>query len=221
MKFPREIGSGLLLGLFGLFGAGLLTSIWQATAEQIADQERRATLRSLAQILNPDSHDNDLLQSRIELSPDERLETQQTTLVYIARKQDTPVAVAFNIVTHDGYTGAIRMLIGVDYSGIVTGVRIVAHKETPGRGDGIDQARSDWILGFDGRSLSNPTPERWAVRKDGGEFDGFTGATVSPRAVVGAVRRTLTYFADQRDNLFVQIPPVISQAPSGEASQDE
>ncbi len=102
----------------------------------------------------------------------------------------------------DGYNGRIRLLVGIGFDGRVSGVRVTGHNETPGLGDAVEAEKSDWILGFKGRSLTDPPPERWAVRKDGGDFDQFTGATITPRAVVRAVRQALAYYDAHRDTLF-------------------
>ena len=113
-----------------------------------------------------------------------------------------PVAALFRTVAKDGYSGSIHLLVGVKTNGELLGVRALAHKETPGLGDEINLSRSDWILGFNQRSLDNPILEDWAVKKDGGIFDAFTGATITPRAVVGEVKKTLLYFRDHQDELF-------------------
>jgi len=108
--------------------------------------------------------------------------------------------VAFETVGQ-GYGGAIRVLLGVDKDGRILGARVLAHTETPGLGDKIEVDRDDWILDFDGKSLGEPPPERWAVKKDGGDFDQFSGATITPRAVVKSVKQGLELFAAHRDAL--------------------
>ena len=136
--------------------------------------------------------------------------------VYRARSEGRPVAAAMKLRANDGYNGRIDLLIGVYANGEVSGVRVLSHRETPGLGDGIDIARSDWILDFNGKSLRSPEPAGWTVERDGGVFDQFTGATITPRAVVHAVRRALEYFEENRETLF--------SAPAGpgrEAPKDE
>jgi electron transport complex protein RnfG len=108
--------------------------------------------------------------------------------------------VAFGI-TAQGYAGPIELILGLDTRGQILGVRAIAHAETPGLGDKIEASRDDWILGFNGLSLSDPPSERWAVKKDGGDFDQFSGATITPRAVVGAIKTGLAFFAAKRDTL--------------------
>jgi electron transport complex protein RnfG len=124
-------------------------------------------------------------------------------MVYRARMGNQPTGMVVQATAPDGYGGAIRLLIGVDQDGTLTGVRMIPpHNETPGLGDNIDIRKSDWITGFDGQSLSNTDDSDCAVRKDGGKFDAFTGATITPRAVVGAVHRTLQYVARERAAIF-------------------
>jgi electron transport complex protein RnfG len=124
--------------------------------------------------------------------------------VYRARLHGEPVALVIAAVAPDGYSGTIRLLVGINVDGSLSGVRVVAHRETPGLGDAIEEERSDWILGFTGKSLQNPPLQKWAVKKDGGAFDQLTGATITPRAVVKAVRQALLYYRDQKDALFAQ-----------------
>ncbi|HCE41269.1 MAG TPA: electron transport complex subunit RsxG, partial [Alcanivorax sp.] len=120
-----------------------------------------------------------------------------------ARRDGAPGGAVLEATAPDGYGGAINLIVGVDMDGRVLGVRAVPpHNETPGLGDKIERRKSDWILSFNGKSLDNPAPDGWAVKKDGGRFDSFTGATITPRAVVTAVHRALRYFNAHRDDLF-------------------
>jgi electron transport complex protein RnfG len=159
-------------------------------------------LRQLGQVLPPGEYDNSLHDDFILIEDPEHFRGDGIVRVYRARRQDRPVAVIMNLVAPDGYNGDIRLLAGIYRDGTISGVRVTAHRETPGLGDPIEHQRSDWILGFDGRSLSDPGPEGWAVRRDGGEFDQFTGATITPRAVVEAVERALEYHRLHADELY-------------------
>jgi len=126
-------------------------------------------------------------------------------VAYRARKNNQDVAIIFNATAHNGYSGNIDLLIGVNIDGTLAGVRAVKHTETPGLGDAIDIKKSNWITQFNLKSLLNPsTDKQWAVKKDGGSFDQMTGATVTPRAIVGTVHKTLKYFAQHKDSLFKQ-----------------
>jgi electron transport complex protein RnfG len=112
------------------------------------------------------------------------------------------VAAIFNSVAPDGYNGKIHLLVGVYIDGRLAGVRVVKHAETPGLGDAVEIRKSPWIDDFAGKSLTNPIQERWRVKRDGGDFDQFTGATITPRAVVAAVRNTLLYYQQNADMIF-------------------
>ena len=126
--------------------------------------------------------------------------------MYRARREGRPVAAVLTAVAPDGYNGAIRLLVGVRRDATVAGVRVVSHRETPGLGDFIEAEKSDWVAQFEDRSLGDPPAERWRVRRDGGAFEALTGATITPRAVVGAVRKALIYFRDRREALFAADP---------------
>jgi len=197
----RQIGiTATILLLFAVIGTAMVAATYEGTRDRIAANERETLLRKLNQLIPPGSYDNELLDDSIELPAGELAD--RPLRVYRARLQGQPVAVVMNTIAPDGYSGSIHLLVGINHDGTVAGVRVVAHRETPGLGDGIDEERSDWIYGFNGRSLDDPTSARWAVRKDGGVFDQFTGATISPRAVVKAVHAALLYYRAHRDALF-------------------
>mgnify|MGYP000267117961 CR=1 FL=1 len=160
-------------------------------------------LRNLYALLPADRLDNDIAQDSIELPPSALLGTEAPSLAYRARKQQQAVAVIFNAVAPDGYSGKIYLLVGVYADGSVAGVRAVKHSETPGLGDAIEVRKSDWILGFDGKSLDDPPADGWTVRRDGGAFDQMTGATITSRSIVKAVKKTLEYYQLHRERLFL------------------
>jgi electron transport complex protein RnfG len=191
----------LILGLFAVAGTGLVALTHDGTAERIAENERQSLLRSLHQIISPDAHDNDIYNDTIAVI-DPLLGTNQPVMVYRARLGKLPVAAVLASIAPDGYAGTIKLLVGINYDGSIAGVRVVSHKETPGLGDAIEAERSDWILGFNGHSLREPGEERWKVKKDGGIFDQFSGATITPRAIVAAVHNTLSYYQNNREALF-------------------
>ena len=195
MNKSKQIAfTGLLLMLFAIAGGGMVGLTFEGTAEKIADNERKAMLRSLNQILPATSYDNDLLNDTLTLDADERLGQKETSTAYVARIKGEASAIIFSVIAPDGYSGIIKMLVGINRDGTLAGVRIVSHKETPGLGDAIEAERSDWVLGFNGKSLNNPDEKNWQVKRDGGVFDQFTGATITPRAVVKAVHQSLIYF---------------------------
>jgi electron transport complex protein RnfG len=154
------------------------------------------------EVLAPDSYDNDLEASRQLIVARDLLGTREPVEVFVATRIGQPVAALFTSIAPRGYNGPIELLVGVAKDGTVTAVRVTQHRETPGLGDAIERDRSNWIEGFTGRRLDAPVLANWRVCKDGGEFDAITGATVTPRAIVEAVRNTLIYFRDNSDSLF-------------------
>ena len=206
MSLPLSITkNGVLLFLFALVTAGLLETTYEGTKDTIAAAERRAAEKALLEIVPAERIDNDLL---LDTLPIPKAAWQQLGLIsggdlHIARKTNDIVAVIVPAVAPDGYSGAIKMIVGVNQDGSLAGVRVLTHSETPGLGDKVDLKKSQWILSFNDKSLTNPTPDNWAVKKDGGEFDQFTGATITPRAVVQQVRKVLEFVESRRDELFV------------------
>lgn len=185
----------LALGAFALVAAALLAGAHALTRPSIAARELEDLRGLLAQVVPASIHDNQPAADTLQLEVDGR-----TLQVYRARRAGRVTGVAFEVARR-GYGGEIRVLLGIDADGRLLGVRVLAHTETPGLGDKIDAARSDWITRFTGRSLGDPPAAEWAVRKDGGRFDQFAGATITPRAVVTAVRDGLRLFAARRAQL--------------------
>jgi electron transport complex protein RnfG len=194
--------SGAFLWLFAVAGTTLVAVTEFSTAEAIVENERQVLLRNLHALLPPDELDNDIAADNLELPPSPLLGTDSSSLVYRARLGGEPVAAVFNSVAPDGYSGSIHLLVGVYVDGSLAGVRVVKHTETPGLGDAIERRKSDWIEGFDGKSLDNPEADGWRVKRDGGVFDQLTGATITPRAVVKAVHNTLLYYRQNADMIF-------------------
>ncbi len=194
--------SAILLGLFTIFGTGLLLLVDQNARPSIERNERDTLLARLGEIIPSGRYDNDLLSDKKYITAPEAMGTDSAVAVYLARQDNKPVAAILSPVAPNGYNGSIHLLVGIDYNDTVIGVRVVKHKETPGLGDGIDIRKSNWILDFNEKSLTQPNHQGWAVKKDGGEFDGFTGATITPRAVVQAVHKSLQYFSQQKETLF-------------------
>lgn len=194
--------SAASLGLVAVAGTTLLTGVHHLTAERIAAQERRAVLEQLEQIIPAERYDNELQDDWITVVDEQHFPRGQQVVAYRARRDGQPVAVIFRFAAVDGYNGPIHLLAGIGADGSLLGVRVTSHRETPGLGDAIEAEKSDWIRSFEGRSLRSPEPARWGVRRDGGAFDQFTGATITPRAVVEAVRRALEYHQSNRQALF-------------------
>jgi electron transport complex protein RnfG len=190
--------------VFAIVGAGVVGMTYESTYDKIKRNEQLVLLRKLNTILPPSEYDNDLLSDQLQLERNRLLGTDESSKAYLAYKDDEPVAAVLSASAPNGYSGPIDLLVGIYYDGSLAGVRVVKHRETPGLGDAVESQRSDWILGFDGKSLQDPTSERWKVKRDGGDFDQFTGATITPRAVVKAVHSALIYFEQNRKTIFGQ-----------------
>jgi electron transport complex protein RnfG len=184
---------------------GGLSIVAHLTAARIARNEY-AWLDAQINALVPDAlHDNDLLADKAWVRAPEALGTRNPVAVYRARLKGVPSAIIISSVAPDGYGGPITILVAVNYAGEILGVHVVAHHETPGMGDEFAQAGSTWLDAFRGRSVNNPELRGWNVRKDGGQFEQFTSATISPRAIIQAVHRTLDYYQQHREQLY-QLP---------------
>jgi electron transport complex protein RnfG len=193
-----------LLIAFAVSGAALVGLTFSQTEEDIKYNEKLTLLRQLNNIIPADEYNNDLLIDTITLKPEKLLGTKEPSLAYRARKDGQDVAVVISSTAPNGYNGPIQMLVGIYNDGRLAGVRVVKHRETPGLGDAVNTTHSDWILGFNNKSLSNPEDKYWKVKRDGGTFDQFTGATITPRAVVKAIHHALLYFEKNQTMLFSQ-----------------
>lgn len=198
---PVALASAVL-AIAASLGTGLLSLAASHAGPYIAINKHNALLDNLKAVIPPDSFNNDIAADTLAISATANDALAGRTQVYRAREDGSPVAVAFEWTARGGYSGDIILLMGVSVQGDVTGVRVIEHHETPGLGDAIDARRSDWIDTFRDRSLLNPDSSGWRVKKDGGDFDQFTGATITPRAVVTGVYEGLQFFHQHRDELF-------------------
>ncbi len=194
--------AGGLLGLAAVIGTALVATTYIATHEKSVENEREFLMRSLTAIVPESTFDNDIFNDTITVVSPRLLGTPNPVTAYRARRNGAPVAVVLTPIAPDGYNGNIKLLIAIRFDGSLGGVRVVAHRETPGLGDDVEIERSNWITTFNNYSLDNLNASRWRVKKDGGAFDQFTGATITPRAIVKAVYQSLQYFASNRDALF-------------------
>ncbi len=208
-SYRKRIGyQAGLLGGFTLIAAALLVMGDLSTRETIALRQAEDLKASLSEVIPPAIHDNDLLAAPLALEgPD-----GAPLIVYRALQGEQMTGLAYRI-NGVGYAGEMELLLGLDATGKVLGVRVLSHAETPGLGDKMEIAKGDWILSFNGLSLGDPPAERWAVKKDGGDFDQFTGATITPRGILAALREGLDFFAEHRDRLTA---PAVVQAASAE-----
>lgn len=182
---------GITLALFAAGSTGLTAAINMMTKTTIDEQAALQQKALFDQVLPADRYNNQL-QNRCFIVSAPALGKGEHR-VYIAEKNGNPVAAVMEATAPDGYSGAIQLLVGADFNGTVLGTRVTEHHETPGLGDKIERRLSDWITHFSGKSIQGANDSRWAVKKDGGDFDQFTGATITPRAVVNAVKRAGLY----------------------------
>lgn len=197
----ETFSTSLTLLVFSVVCASLLAGAFVATRPNIERSEQEEKMRLVAQALPPASFDNDPIQDARPLPVDPLLGLRHPGLAYVAAKGKTPVAVVLEAIAPDGYAGEIKLLIGIRVDGRIAGVRVTAHKETPGLGDYIEVAKGNWIRQFEGKGVDTPPASDWKVRKDGGQFDYLAGATITPRAVVKAVHKALRYFEEHRETL--------------------
>lgn len=194
------ITASSLLG-FSIVGAALLSGTFELTHAAIEESERAAKQVLIGQTLPSGSYDNPLVRDARPLASDPLLGLKRNGLYYPASLNGEPSAVVLEVVAPDGYSGEIKLLVGIRADGRIAGVRVVAHRETPGLGDYIEIAKNTWIRQFEGKSLDQPSTDGWRVKKDGGRFDYIAGATITPRAVIKATHKALTYFERHQSEL--------------------
>ena len=194
--------SGVTLAIVAAFCTSLVAFTWQQTEERIEANKKAWLERSLQPALAGLFFDSPVTESMIIVPAPHDLPGSEDAIIYRVFAGETPVAALFVVSARDGYAGPIRFLVGISMDGTVTGVRVLEHRETPGMGDRIEMTKSDWVLQFDGRSLQDPELGQWAIKDDGGEFDQLTGASVTPRAIIKAIKQTLQYFDGNRDAIF-------------------
>lgn len=207
MRGSGLMSVGILAGM-GLFSALMLSNMQAGYSDRIAANERAWEMRQIRELLNQTEYDNDVFEDLIYIDSSSAdanlLGSSQEQYICRARLNNRAQAAVLQVTAQDGYSGPIKLLVGIYADGTLAGVRVASHRETPGLGDKIEAKNTDWILQFEGRSLGNPDTDGWQVKKDGGEFDQITGATVSPRAVVKAVKNALTYFNKNKESIFTR-----------------
>jgi electron transport complex protein RnfG len=193
--------NGLILTAFALATTGSVALIQTITDERIAEQEQQNLVKQLNQVL-PQSRYNNVLYKDCVLSDAPELGPKGPHMIYRAKMNEQPTALLIRHITPRGYSGNIDILTAVMRDGSISGVRITRHEETPGLGDKVELAKSDWVTTFNGLTVNTPDDADFAVKKDGGRFDQFTGATITPRAVVDSVKEATWYTAQHFDELF-------------------
>lgn len=198
--------SGVTLAAIAAICTALVATTYHLTVDRIAANDKALLEQSLHPALSDIFYDSGVSESLLVVHPPHDLPGTEDALIYRVYANEEPVAALFVVTARDGFSGPIRILLGVDIEGIVTGIRILQHRETPGLGDKIVASRSDWVHQFAGRSIGDPAITEWAIRRDGGQFDQLTGASVTPRAVTKAMRDTLVYFETHKDEIFAASP---------------
>jgi electron transport complex protein RnfG len=192
------------LTAFAFIGTALLSYIFAITRAPIEASEAEAKLSLFKQIMPQENFDNDILNNVLQIAPSPLLGNRVPAQVNIAKLNKQVAGVILEAVAHDGYSGDIKLLIAYRADGTISGVRVLAHKETPGLGDYIDITHGDWIKAFDNESLTKTPAQQWQVKKDGGKFDYMAGATITPRAVVKAVLKATQYFEENKQSLLAE-----------------
>jgi electron transport complex protein RnfG len=183
-----------------------LVAIANITRDRIARNQQAWIKQHLDTLVSPQSYDNDPLTDTLPVRSPDLLGSANPVTAYRMRKAGAAVAVAIRSVAPDGYRGPLELLVVIAPDGTLIGVRVIRHNETPGLGDAFENRDADWLQRFRGLSLTNPPQQRWTVRRDGGDFDAFTGATITPRAIVKAVRRTLEFYRGNQESIFRETP---------------
>jgi len=197
----RALRAAVALAVAAILGVGAVAVVHDRAGPRIVASRLAAERQQLTSVLGDVAYDNDPLTDTVLIRDAEYLGTDEPVTVHRVRRGGEPVAVLLEAVAPDGYSGRLRLLVAIDVHGRLIGVRVLQHRETPGLGDFVEERRTDWIRQFDHRSLDAPPAVRWQVRKDGGDFDQYTGATITSRAVTHAVRDALTCFARHRAEL--------------------
>jgi H+/Na+-translocating ferredoxin:NAD+ oxidoreductase subunit G len=199
-----SVKPALTLAIIAAVLTALVALVASFTRDRIASNEQAWIRQRLDALVPPGTHDNDLLADSITVTAPDLLGSPQPVKIYRARRAGAPVAAVLRPIAPDGYRGPIELLVAIGQDGRLIGVQVIRHQETPGLGDAFESRDVHWLDRFRGRSLTDPLPPRWTVRRDGGDFDAFTGATITPRAIVKAVRNALEYYQRNSQRIFDQ-----------------
>jgi electron transport complex protein RnfG len=203
-RLPLQKNSQIL-AIFAIACTAIVGLVNELTKDRIQAQAQLQLLNTLHGIIEPSRYNNDITQDCVSISSPLLGRSKKNSIAhtaYIARKDSLPVAMAMTSTAPDGYNGNIELIVAINIDNSISGVRVLKHQETPGLGDKVELRKSDWVTSFNGKQLNSEQDSRWTVAKDGGMFDQFTGATITPRAVIKAVKNTLLFFKENKDSLF-------------------
>jgi electron transport complex protein RnfG len=201
-KKPPVWASGAILAVLAAICTALVAITHSTTAPRIAANAQAYLEQSLQPVLEGLEYDGKLSESTLTIELPHELPGGKPVTVYRVYTDGAPVAALFIVTAKDGFTGPIKLLVGIAANGEISGVRVLEHRETPGLGDLIESSKSDWIEQFRKRSLADPDRELWAIKRDGGVYDQLTGASITPRSVIKAIKETLLYFEANREMVF-------------------
>ncbi len=188
--------------IFSLLASTALSISYFVTKTPIEESDARAKRIFLNQVIPSNLYDNNLVKDTISVEPNPLIGNKKNIDIYRAKKNNQVIAVIIETIAPDGYSGEIKTLVGIDQEDKILGVRVITHKETPGLGDYIEIEKSQWIKNFDLKSLDKMTEKEWTVKKDGGDFDYVSGATITPRAVIKSTYKSLLYAKENKKRLF-------------------
>jgi len=212
-----------ILAIFAIVCTAIVGLVNELTKDKIKAQEQLQLLNTLHSIIEPNRYNNDITQDCVILNSPAINDSKNNKTIqtaYIARNNSDPIAIAMTSTAPDGYNGNIELIVAINMDNSISGVRVLKHQETPGLGDKVELRKSDWIHSFNGKKLLSENDSRWAVVKDGGMFDQFTGATITPRAIVKAVRKTLLYFKDNKHSLLTLTNSCLIDVPKPENTHE-
>ena len=184
--------------LFGLIFSAFLGYFFETTSPIIQKSEAEAKRKLLLELVSNEVYDNDIEKDFIEIQPNILLKNKKPTQLYLVKKNNMNKAVILEVRAPDGYSGDIFLLVAINKNAEIINTRVIKHQETPGLGDYIDKEKTNWIDIFQSKSFKTTQEKKWAVKKDQGEFDYMTGATITPRAVIKALYNALKYFEENK-----------------------
>ncbi|MBS1198853.1 MAG: rsxG [Proteobacteria bacterium] len=201
------VRTAIILLIFMVIFTAMLSGAYLLTKPALEASALEEKMKLVNEVLPASEYDNTLLTDTVTLPPSPEIGQDQPSTIYRARRGSKPVALVLEAVAPDGYAGKIRLIIAIRADGRIAGVRAIAHKETPGLGDYIEPKKDKnkarpWISQFIDMAIAGTAETAWKVKKDGGQLDYYSGATVTPRAVAKAIQKAARFASEQQEKLF-------------------